>query len=111
MSSLASFHIRAGDRRPSIRAALTDATGAPINVTSETVTFTMLNADTLASMVNAASAVKVDALAGLVEYQWQDGDTELAGLYLAHWTLTDTNGRAMRVPNTGSLIISIYSEA
>lgn len=110
MSSLANFHIRQGDRRPYIRAVLTDAAGATVNLTSETVTFTMLDADTEEVIVNAGATTKIDAAGGIVEYAWQTADTDTAGLYLGHWTATDTNGRAMRFPNTGSLIISIYNE-
>jgi hypothetical protein len=105
--SLANFFIRQNDKQPYIRATLTDATGAAIDVTTGTVTFTMVNDATGVVKINAAAAIKITPASGIVEYRWTGTDTDTAGLFLARWRYTNGASEVMTIPNTGDLLIQI----
>ena len=51
------------------------------NLTGLTVTFTMINAATLATKVSAAAATIVTAASGIVSYDFVAADVDTAGIY------------------------------
>lgn len=98
---MADYTIKAHDRLPSIAATLA-ANGAALNLTGATVKFIMRakptgNGAAPAPKVNAA-AVLVDAVNGVVRYDWLGTDTDTPGSYQAEWQIVWPDGRKQTVP-------------
>lgn len=55
----------------------------------------------------AKSMTVLDAAAGTVEYQWQAGDTDVAGTYWVEFWITVPNVGTMIIPDDGNCNISI----
>ena len=76
---------RQGDTRTVLPVTLQqpDNTGIlqPVNLTGLSVTFTMVNAATNATKVNAASATIVTAALGTVNYDFQAANVDTPGIY------------------------------
>jgi hypothetical protein len=51
-----------------------------------------------------------DALGGVVQYDWQSGDTDTAGSYYAEFEVTYNDGAVETFPNNQNLAISIRKE-
>lgn len=100
------FQIKRGDTSPSILATLTDAGGAPVNLTGATVRFHMRPASAPTATVDAA-AVIVNPSAGTVRYDWQSGDTATAGWHEAEWEVTYADSAVETFPNAGAQVIRI----
>ena len=102
------FTIKQSDTSPSIQAALQDSNLTAINLTGATVNFRMklLGGTT---MLNEEMTV-VEPLTGLVRYDWQDGDTSIAGTYYAEIEVIYSDLSVETFPNTGNLAIVITPE-
>lgn len=92
-----SFFIKQNDTSRSLRVTLsTDLTGAAIN-------FKMADAngntviDQPATLVTASTVID-GITSGIVEYQWQSGDTATAGRYRAEFIVTFTGGAVETFP-------------
>lgn len=106
MTISASMWIRRNDRRPSIESTISYNNGAPVDLTGSTVKFVMRPQGSAAPKVNAA-AVIVNAVAGLVRYDWALGDTNTSGLFLAEWHVTYADTTTLTAPNNSSIGITI----
>jgi hypothetical protein len=71
--------------------------GVPFNLTGSTVRFRMRAAGG-STLVVDEPAVVLDAAAGQVRYDWQAGDTAVAGDYRAWWSVTLPNTRVQDTP-------------
>lgn len=98
------YRIKQGDTLPILPVSLLDDTGAPFNLTGETVTVRIVSAYApYAPIVPNVPAVIRDQsnpdLRGQVYYQWGTvaGDTSVPGDYLAEWYVTDS-GKVRTVP-------------
>ena len=72
--------MKAGDRLPSISKTL------GIDLTGATVQFHFRSKFGGIEFLRAATIVT--ALTGVVQYDWQAGDTDVVGIYLAEWIIT-----------------------
>lgn len=70
--------MKQGDTKPALRVQLVDADGTNPNLTGKTVTFRMA-ATAHEPIIDDEPATLVTAASGIVEYQWQMGDTDTAG--------------------------------
>lgn len=95
------FYIKKDDTRPKIRCALTDAEDTEVNLGGATVKFVMTpKAEPVGSTPTVdADADVITAVDGIVEYEWQTGDTETAGKYRAEWEVTFADGGVETFPN------------
>jgi hypothetical protein len=100
------FKIKQGNTAPVLKAVLqrTDEDGeveGPADLSGvDTITFTMRNKTSLVVQVNEAEADVVgDPTLGEVEYEWQPGDTDVAGNFLGEFDVTYTNGKTETFPN------------
>lgn len=101
------FVLKRGDRSSPLRRTLTDGDGNPIDLTSKTVKFFMTNVRSGAPIVNGVVITPVNAAAGLVQYEWEVGTTDLAGDYRGEFQTTDPEGLVQSFPNDGYILIQI----
>jgi len=102
------FTIKQSDTSPSIQAVLQDSNSTAINLTGATVNFRMKLLGGTA-LLNEEMTV-VEPLTGLVRYDWQDGDTSVAGTYFAEFEVTYSDLSVETFPNTGNIAIVITPE-
>jgi hypothetical protein len=100
--------LKATDTLPAVYTSLTDATGAPIDLTSAlSVTFSMALEGSSELTVDASTASFVGArTTGVVQYAWTDGDTDVPGSYLAAFTVAWPSG-AQTFPSEGAIHILV----
>jgi hypothetical protein len=101
------FVLKRGDRSSPLRRTLTDFAGEPVDLTSKTVKFFMTNVRTGAPIVNGVEITPVDAALGIVQYEWEEGTTDLAGDYRGEFQTTDPEGLEQSFPNDGYIMIQI----
>lgn len=89
------FSIKQNDTSPSLQAICRRENGAVDLTNADSVRFHM------GSLVNAA-ATFADRATGLVQYDWQTGDTATVGSYPVEFQVTWTDGRIETFPNTNN---------
>ena len=120
MANNADFHIKQGNTAPAIEAQLLDNNDEPVDLdnygpdaVSATVKFQMKKVGSDDVAVDAMAKVK-DSANGIVEYEWQDGDTDVTGSYRAEFdvdadgnTTVDNFTTDETFPNNDYLLIRI----
>lgn len=108
---MSDFTIKRNDEEPAIRFQLLDDAGNPVDITGfSDVRFIMRQRGESSPKVddNTNGAVTVtDAANGVVQYEWQSGDTDSNGLFYAEWEVTYSGGDKETFPNNGFIKISI----
>jgi len=103
--------LKQGDLQPAVRALLTDDAGSPIDLTDATgVTFHMINSATDELIIDAAGTIEAPATDGVISYQWQTGDTNVAGVFRVTWIVTWPDGN-QTFPGAGDDTIEIEGNA
>lgn len=102
------FVIKQHDTRPSILGTLSaDPTDIFASVwflmRDQTGTLVVSRAGTLVEQPSSTSG-------GKVKYQWQDGDTDVAGVFRAEFQVTFSDDRIETYPNSGYLTINIVED-
>ena len=102
------FSIKQNDTSPSLQATLRDAALNPVNLAGATVMFHMKSID---------GTIKVDqqmtvtnASGGVVQYDWQAGDTDTVGTYYVEFEVTYTDNSVETFPNNGNKVVSVVRE-
>ncbi len=99
---MATFEIAIGDRLPYMRVQFRNANGSAVNLTGATVVFVATNERTGRIITGPAVVVveppSIDETDGIVEYQWDDGDTDVGGMYVAKF-VADFAGLQMTFPS------------
>ena len=102
------FKIKQNDTSPSLQATLKDASLAPIDLTGSQVRFHMRSVDGTLK-INAPMIVVTPTL-GLVQYNWQAGDTDTVGTYYVEFQVTYPGNSIETFPNDGNKVVSIVKE-
>lgn len=96
------YSMKRGDTGPPLRAKLRDQRGA-IPLHDADVFFQMRQVE--GKKVVRGSCIVIDAVAGLVEYDWAPTDTDTPGIFHGEWEIVfapGTAGEVVRtVPNDG----------
>ncbi len=102
------FVIKQGNLLPVIEATLTDADGAAVDLTGATVKLVMRLVDADVATINASATPDPDQVAhkGVVRYVWQDGDTDVPGVYRAEW-VGEFAAKPETFPNGSALVVKI----
>jgi 5-hydroxyisourate hydrolase-like protein (transthyretin family) len=102
------FFIKSGDNLPVLKAALKDAGGWPLDLTS--ASSVALRVKQVAK-VNAnkwqKSCVVTDPANGRVEFRWVTADTAVPGTYDCEFVVTWSDGGTQTVPNNSNIQIVI----
>lgn len=103
-----SFYIKQNDTSPSLSATLTDASLNAINLTGATV---MLHLKAYEGSLKVDAEMDItDASGGVVQYDWQVGDTDTAGTYNVEFEVTYADGSVETFPNNNNLTLIIKPE-
>ena len=97
---MATFYIKRGDTAPALRFALLPET---VDLTGANVVFVMDGLGRLPAQIITASPP-------VVEYDWQPGDTDQAGLRRAEFEVTYSDGAVETFPNGGYLLVQISED-
>ena len=103
------IHVKQNDRRPTAPAVLKRGNNVVNLTTANQVTFKMRPIHGIDLKVNAEATV-LAAASGSVEYRWADGDTDIAGEYLAEWEVTWSDGTTETFPTIDYDIVLITSD-
>ena len=102
------FSIKQNDTSPSLQATLKDSAQTPVDLTGATVMFHMKSVD---------GTIKVDrqmtvtnAAGGVVQYDWQSGDTDTVGTYYVEFEVTYADSSVETFPNNGNRAVSVVRE-
>jgi hypothetical protein len=107
------YKIKRGDTSPPYTAKLVDANDKPLPIgAAEAIRFLMTPAapGVLAGSEVAAPARVVDVGEAIVAYDWEEGDTDTAGLHYAEWEIIYPGGGKQTVPTEGALPIEIVPD-
>lgn len=102
------FSIKQNDTSPSLQATLKDAALDPINLTGATVRLHMKSVDGTIKIDQPMTVVT--PLQGLIQYNWQAGDTNTVGTYYVEFEVTYADASIETFPNNGSKVVSVVRE-
>ena len=102
------FSIKQNDTSPALQATLKDTSLTAVDLTGATVRLHM-NSIEGTSKIDAAMAV-TNALGGVVQYDWQAGDTDTVGTYYVEFQVTFPDSSVETFPNNGNKVVSIVRE-
>ena len=102
------FSIKQNDTSPSLQATLTDAALDPINLTGASVRLHMKSVDGTLKIDEAMTVVT--PLEGVIQYDWQAGDTDTVGTYYVEFEVTYADASVETFPNNGNKTISVVKE-
>lgn len=102
------FFIKQNDTSPALRATLKDSNGNIQNISGATITFQMRSASSSTYKINGSASI-ADAGGGVVEYEWQSGDTDTAGFYQAEFEVTYFDGKKETFPNVGNIYVEVVA--
>ncbi len=105
------MNVKQGDLFPDVETTVKDETGAAVDITGATLTFSMRNArDPSVRPVNGAAGVLVTANQGKIAYRWASGETNTPGTYEGEFRITPSAGDPFKVPTDGYITIVIESK-
>lgn len=102
------FFIKQNDTSPSLAAYIQTSAGDAVNLVGATAKLHIK--ETGGSTLLVKTMTITDAVEGLVQYDWVDPDTNIAGTYNAEIEITYSDGKIETYPNNGYFTITITSE-
>ena len=114
------IYIKRHDLRPALDMQLKDGDGNALDVSIDTATavnFIMKESEAGTIKVEAActllepdDAEQLNGYDGKVRYQWVEGDTDTAAVYLGEFEITYTNGQKLTVPTVDVVAIVVLED-
>tara|TARA_B110000858_G_scaffold11968_1_gene12237 strand:- start:437 stop:760 length:324 start_codon:yes stop_codon:yes gene_type:complete len=101
-----SFQIKENDTTPSLRAALKNGSGDPVDLIGTTVKFHMRPIGSSTASIDATASV-ISEPNGIVQYNWVAGDTSDIGSYQAEFEVTYSDGNVETFPNSRYINVEI----
>ena len=103
--------MKAGDTAPVVRATLLDENGDPVDLTGASVKFVMATTTTPKIVKVEADCVLESAPAGVVAYEWAEGDTATAaGEYVAEFEVVFADAKVQTFPTDGYIDVTIVDD-
>lgn len=102
------FYIKQNDTFPALRTTIVRA-GSAVDLTGASISFHMRDMYTKTLIIDDPATI-VDAVNGVVEYEWVPADTAVAGLYEAEFEVTFANGKVMTFPHDSYIIVNIVDD-
>lgn len=102
------FTIKRNDTEPVLERTL-KRDGSAVDLTNASVQFHMRARGSDSTTVDASASI-TDAPNGVVEYEWQAGDTDTAGFYEAEFEVTYADADVETFPNSGHLVVAINQD-
>lgn len=108
------FHIKQNDTSPAIRFQLQDQNRDPVDISGfENLRFFMQkenskNPTVIADQDTGVSAPDVEN--GIVQYDWEEGDTDTAGDYDAEFEVVFSGGERETFPNRRDISVKIEED-
>ena len=102
------FSIKQNDTSPALQATLKDAALVPIDLTGATVMFHMKSVDGTIKVDEAMTITNNEG--GVVQYNWQAGDTDTVGTYYVEFEVTYADLAVETFPNNGNKVITVVKE-
>jgi hypothetical protein len=99
------FTVKQNDTSPSIQVALKDADSTAIPLEGATARFIMKLVGGV-TKVDAAMNI-VDAVNGIIQYDWATGDTDTVGVYYLEFRVTYVDGSIESFPNSGNKALNV----
>lgn len=108
---MADFTIKQNDTYPPIPMTISDALG-PIDLTGCTVEFWFKRPSTGDVFHGVATVLDQEVLEnkGKVQYDWNDGDTDINGALLFEVRVIFANGKRMTLPNDGYFTVAVVND-
>lgn len=110
MSHTPVFKIKQNDLLPPLRATLLGADGLPRDLTTATGVEIHVKQPDGTLLFDRPVTVIEDAVAGLVRYDWQTGDTATPGLHTAEFEATFPGAKPETYPNDRHILVLITPE-
>jgi hypothetical protein len=107
--SVDTFFIKRNDTTPAIRYKLKPAA---VDLTGATVQFQMRARRPRGAppVIDTAAVVVTETGTPTVEYTWQEGDTDNAGVYEAEFRVTYANNEVETFPNDGFISVKVSED-
>ncbi len=102
------FSIKQNDTSPSLQATLKDAALNPVDLTGATVMFHMKSVDGTVKIDQQMTITNESG--GVVQYDWQSGDTDTVGTYYVEFEVTYADASVETFPNNGNKVVSVVKE-
>lgn len=102
------FSIKQNDTSPSLQVTLKDSSLVVVDLTGATVRFHMKSVDGTVKIDETMTIT--DAENGVVQYDWQVGDTDTVGTYYVEFEVTYADASVETFPNNGNKVVSVVRE-
>lgn len=99
--------ITLGETQPPYTASLLNGDGTPLDLTDQTVQFKMRMLGASTDTVLAPATIVGSPTLGKVKYEWNLGDTDVAGLYSVYWIVT--GDVALTYPSDDSDMLAVVT--
>jgi hypothetical protein len=102
------FSIKQNDTSPSLQATLKDSSQNPIGLLGATVMFHMKSLGGVLKVNQQMTITDEDN--GVVQYNWQAGDTDTVGTYYVEFEVTYADSSVETFPNNGNKVVTVVRE-
>lgn len=102
------FYIKQNDTSPSLRATLKDGQQQAVDISGSEVKIHVKSAGGTLKVDETMTVV--DAASGVVQYDWQEGDTDTPGSYYLEFQVTYSDGSIETFPNSTNEVLYVQSE-